>query len=223
MPKVKTSKRSELKENILANKVEKVIIWASEHRPLVLGLLGGIVVIGLFSSVVIIRNKERRELQWTLLARADELLRQQRFDQSQKAYEDIIKAAGTDSVSLHAKYHLAEQALIEKKADVAIEKFSNLVETAGKSPLRPLALSNLAVSYEQKKDFELAAQTYQKFMDEYSGHFLAARNQLALGRSLAYAGQTDAAQEALGQLVDLYPTSVWAENAREIMDKIKSR
>jgi TolA-binding protein len=46
---------------------------------------------------------------------------------------------------------------------------------------------------------------------------------LGLGRSLAAAGKIDEAKKALGQLIDLYPTSHWAENARSIMDKFKTR
>jgi TolA-binding protein len=80
----------------------------------------------------------------------------------------------------------------------------------------------LGFAYEQKGDYAGAAQTYRQFMTDHAEHFLAPRIQLALGRSLAMSNQPQAAQEALGHLIDLYPTSPWAENARQIMDKLKT-
>ena len=40
-------------------------------------------------------------------------------------------------------------------------------------------------------------------------------------RTLYAAGKKDDAIKALGQLIDLYPASVWAQNARQIMDRNK--
>jgi TolA-binding protein len=86
-----------------------------------------------------------------------------------------------------------------------------------------LALSNLGFAYEQKKEYKNAAETLQKYMDAYADHFLAPRVQLAIGRNWALSGDTDAAKKTLSQLIDLYPTSEWAQNARLIMDKFISR
>lgn len=218
------SKRSDLKENILANKLEKPLKWAVENRATVLGAIGLLVIAGLISSVFIIRKKELREMNWTRLAQAKAMLSQpQQRPQAKPILSEIRTASPADAVGLHALFTLGEAALLERNFDEAVTRFSELVGLSGAHPLTPLALSNLGHAYEQKKDYNAAAQAYQKFMESFGEHFMAARIQLSLGRALSNAGRVEEAAKTLEQLIDLYPTSEWAEKARRMMDKNKTR
>ena len=111
----------------------------------------------------------------------------------------------------------------KKNYDEAISQLTIVANASKQTPLTPLALSNLAFAYEENGDPLQAALTYQRFMDSYSEHFLAPHVQLSLGRAYADAGETVQAQASLEQLIDLYPTSPWSENARRILDKLESR
>ncbi|MCB4755435.1 MAG: tetratricopeptide repeat protein [Elusimicrobia bacterium] len=217
------SVKAELKENILATKVEGVVKWGIDHRPLVLMAAVALLASVLISSVFILRAKERRDLNWTRLAQAQSYLAQKQFATAQSILEEIQKTAPNTTEALHAAYTLGLVSLETKNDAAAINAFSTVANLPGNHPLRPLALSNLGYAYEQKKDHRLAAQTLQRFIDQYADHFLAARTQLSVGRNWALAGDKEAATKALTQLIDLYPTSEWAKNARVIMDKIKTR
>ena len=215
--------RSELKENVLAAKVEKGLLWVLEHK-IPIAVFAGVLVFGLMvASVVIIRRNEKREEHWGRMAQAQSFINQNQLAQARQILTDI-KADGPDhNTSLYISYYLGQAHLAEKNYQEATQNFSDVVSMSGNFPMTPLALSNLGHSYEGLKDFSKAAETYQAFMDQFNDHFMAPRIQLAMGRSLVKSGDYENGKAALEQLIDLYPTSPWSENARRILDKIESR
>jgi TolA-binding protein len=217
------STKAELKQNVLASKLEELTPWLIAHRMHALMALGIVVGVSLIASVFIIRKNESRDINWTRLAQAQILIGQKRADGAAQILTEIKNANPGSVEALYASYYLGESALEEKKFDEAIQHFSTVVSQGGNQPIRPLALTNLGFANEQKGDYQAAAQTYQQFMSQYAEHFLAARVQLSLGEALFRAGDKEGAKKSLGQLVDLYPTSPWAQNARKIMDKLETR
>lgn len=214
------STRSELKENILANKLEGVVGWMVDHKPAVLGGAGFLLFGAMVASVMIIKKNELKEENWWKLANVQAMITQKRSVEAHDLLNEIRASGADQGTYLHATYLLAETALQEKKYDEALQHYQEITDQGGSHPLIPLTLSNMAFTYEQKGNYAQAAETYQLFMTDHSEHFLAARIQFVLGRALVKAGQTKAGKEALGQLVDLYPTSKWAQNARQILDRI---
>ena len=217
------SSRSELKENVLASKMEVGLKWVLENRQQVLtvsGIVGGVILI---ASVFYLRKQEMRAMNFTRIAEAQSFLNQKQYAQSKQILSEIATSSSDNQILMQALYYLGMNALGENNFDDAIKYFSDVVSRAGNSPMQPLALANLAFSYSEKKDFANAAQTYQTFLEKYPDHFMAARIQLELGRILMNAGKIDEAKKALTQLIDLYPTSAWAEKARGLMDKNKTR
>jgi TolA-binding protein len=217
------STRSELKENILASKVEVGLSWILAHRIPVLVAMGVSIGVILIGSVFIIRKKEKSETDWTRLSQAQFLAAEKNFAAAESIFDDITKTNPGSDVALYARYQLAEMKITEKKFDEAIQILTSVVSESQNKPAHPLALSNLGYAYEEKGDFSKAADTYRQFMSQFAEHFLAARVQLRLGVSLTRSGDAEGGKKALGQLIDLYPTSPWAENARRFMDKSKTR
>jgi TolA-binding protein len=214
------STRSELKENVLATKLDVGMAWAMENRSKVLMGIGFVLVAALMASVLIIRKNQERDTYWTQLARAQALMSQKQWPQARESLQLIQSNQPTTMAGIYATYHLGEVAIEEKKYDDAVKSFSTVVDKTAKSPLHPLALSNLGFAQEENKQYSDAALTYKKFLEKHSDHFLAPRIQLSLGRSYYLAGQKTEAKQALGQIIDLYPTSEWAKNARAMLDKI---
>lgn len=214
-----SSKRSHLKENILATKLEGVASWIEANRPKVLTALGVSLALVLIASVLILRQKEQKDLTWTRLAQAQAYMGQKQWDGAKQILNDL-KTSSRGPLVFYTYYYLAEIAINEGQTDEAIQLYSEVVSRAGKNPLAPLALSALGSAYEQKRDYSSATQTYSRFLEQYSNHFLAARLQLALGRVQLLNGDKESAKKSLGQLIDLYPNSEWAKTARQLMDKI---
>ncbi len=217
------STKAELKENILASKLESIVPTLITYRIQILIGLGIVIAAGLISSVFIIRRNETRSVQWWQLSQAQILFNQNQPDAATQLLTGIKNGSPGSTEAFYAQYYAGQFAISQKKYDDAIQSFSGFISQAGNHPLRPLALSNLAYSYEQKGDYAAAVQTYQQFMSQYSEHFLAARSQLELGKALLRSGDPEGAKKSLGQLIDLYPTSPWAQNARRIMDKLETR
>jgi TolA-binding protein len=214
---------AELKENLLAPKIEGVLRWVIDHRPLFLIVAGAVVLGGLVTSVFVLRRQEKTGADWTRLSQAQFLAAQKKDAEALQVLNDVHATTPDADARLHSSYYIGQIALTEKKYDDAIAAFSEIVSSARGHALRPLALSSLGFAYEEKGDFNNAVQSYRTFMTDYPEHFLGSRMQLALGRALAAAGDTAGAKEALTHLIDLYPTSPWAENARQILDKVKTR
>lgn len=214
--------KADLKENLLASRLEGVVRWIADNRPAVLTGAGVLIATILVSSVFIIQRSDQTKADWTRLSQAQALLSMKKYPEAVQVLTDVHNTSPDMDAKLYAGFYLGQAALAEKKLDDAVKHFSDVNALGIKHAIRPLALSNLGFTYEQKGDYANAAQTYRQFMSEYAEHFLAPRVQLSLGRTLATSNDPKGAQEALGHLVDLYPTSPWAENARQIMDKLKT-
>jgi TolA-binding protein len=217
------STQSELKENLLAAKLDGVVEWIVARRFQVLAVGSLFLLAVLIGTFLIIKRGEDNEIRSTRLAQAEVLINQKQYAAARSILADVSRQAANQPVGLLASYYLGVVNLEDGKWADAVTAFSSVADRAGKSPLRPLAMENLGFALEQSNDFKAAAAAYGKFMESYSDHFLAPRVQLARGRSLVLAGDTAAAKDVLGQLIDIYPTSTWAQRARLIMDKVQTR
>lgn len=217
------STKAELKENVLANHVETVLRWVLMNRGPVLTGIGVLIAAILLGSVFMIRRRENRDVQSTQIAMAESFLGQRQFDRAAQVLQDIRTKATDPSIIVRTAYFQGVTALEQKNYEQAAGFFREAADRAQGTPMKPLALANLGFALEEKKDFDAAVMTYGQFMSEFGDHFLAPRVQLAIGRSFLLSGKEEEGKKALNQLIDLYPTSPWAQNARSIMDKNKSR
>ncbi|MCG3205946.1 MAG: hypothetical protein KCHDKBKB_02670 [Elusimicrobia bacterium] len=194
-----------------------------DHRgPVVIGT-GILIVASLLSSVFLLRNRQQRDAALTRFAVAQSLVGARKYDQAALILRDLKPTVTDKLLKARISYYEGVAALGLNKFSEAKGFFIQTMDLSVGTPLRPLALSNLGFAQEEEKDYEAATQTYGRFMAEYGEHFLAPRVQLSLGRALFSLGKFDEAKKALVHLIDLYPTSTWAQNARSIMDKLKTR
>jgi TolA-binding protein len=217
------SRKAELKENVLASHLERFLKWVIDRHVQVLTSLGVAVAVILIGSVFLLRQREARESSRTRVAYAQALLSQARFGEASKALEEVAKSPTDADTARLAVYLRGVAAIGESKIDEAIVHLNDAVSRSRNHPLRPLALADLAAAYEQKKDFDGAARTYAMFAADHPNHFMTPRILLGLGRSQMLGGKADEARKSLDRLVDLYPTSEWAEIARRLIDKNKNR
>lgn len=217
------SKKSELRENVLASQLEGFLRWLIERRVQVLTSLGVAFAAVLIGSVFALRQRDAREQARTRLAYSQALISQARFAEAAPVLDEVRSGPADADTARLAAYLRGVVAFGQSKADDAIKFFDEAIARSRNHPLKPLALADLGVAYEQKKDFEAAARAYTSFVTDHANHFMAPRMMLAQGRSLFLAGKPDEARTALDRLVDLYPTSEWAENARRLIDTNKKR
>jgi TolA-binding protein len=217
------SRKAELSENLLAARMEGALLWIFERRVQVLISIGVAVAVLLIGSVFVLRRREQAEQARTKLAYAQSLISQQQFAQADPLLAEVRSSrADADTVRL-AAYLGGVSSLEEGKLDDAVKLLTEAVDKSAGHPIRPLARASLGAALEQKNDLPAAIATYGAFISESPDHFLSPRIQLALGRTNLLAGRNDDARKALEHLIDQFPTSEWAENARRLMDKNKTR
>jgi TolA-binding protein len=217
------SRKAELSENILASKLESALTWIIERRVQVLTSFGVAIAAVLIGSVFALRRHDAREQARTRVAYSQALLSQARFAEAASALDDVRKNPVDADTARLAAYLRGVAALGMSKPDDAVTYLNEAVALSNGHPLQPLALADLGAAYEQKKDFDSAARTYQTFLTDHADHFMSARVMLSLGRVQYLTGKPDDAKKTLDRLVDLHPTSEWAENARRLIDKNKIR
>lgn len=217
------SRKAELSENILAARMESALIWMYERRIQMLISLGVLVAALLIGSVFVLRRNQQNEDAQTKIAYAQAMITQQQYAQADKVLSEVRSSNADLSSRRLAVYFSGISALSQGKLDDAVKDLQEAVDKSANHPLRPLARAALGTALEEKKDYTGAIADYAAFMSENPDNFLSPRMQLALGRANLLAGNNDEARKALGHLIDQFPTSEWAENARRLMDKNKSR
>src|SRR4051812_2237432 len=113
------SRQAELKENVLAAKLEILVRWAVEHSQVVLGSLAVVIIAVLAASVVIIKKQEARKSAATKMSLAIEALQRQNIPQAEKLLkEGTAENAGGD-VDDQLVFFQGVVALEQKKFDDA--------------------------------------------------------------------------------------------------------
>ncbi len=217
------SRNADLKENILASQLERFLVWGIERKVQVLTSVGVAVAAVLIGSVFALRQSQTHEQSRTQIAYSQALLSQGKYAEAAKALDQARKLPMDQDTARLSSYLRGVAAFGLGNADEAIPLFNETLSRSTGHPIRPLALSDLGAAYEQKKDFNAAVRTYTTFMTDYPDSFLAPRIMLALGRTQFLFGNQEDGKKTLDRLLDLYPTSEWAENARRLIDKNKIR
>jgi predicted negative regulator of RcsB-dependent stress response len=217
------SERAELKENLLAARLEGVLTWVIERRIQFLISIGVLVAVLLISSVFVLRKREQVDQARTKLAYAQSLVSQRAYAEAAPIIDEVRKANADSDTARLAAYLAGVSAFEQNKLDEAISLLTEAVDRSGGHALRPLARMALGTALEQKKDFPAAVANYGAFLAEMPDHFLSPRVQLSLGRAHLLAGNEAEARKALEHLIDQLPTSEWAENARRLLDFKKVR
>lgn len=217
------SRRSELKENILAAKVEVALKFIIDHA-VQFAIGGGVALVGvLIASVFFLRSGEAESAAWSRVAYGQALYQQGEYGQARAALQQVVDERPGGDPATVALYFLGAAFYEQNEFEEAERAYREVLEVTDNPHIRPLTLAALGSTLESQGRHGDAAEMYRRFMERHGDHFMAPRTQLALGRALLNNGETDEARDALGQLIDLYPTSGWAENARRFLDNLGSR
>lgn len=111
----------------------------------------------------------------------------------------------------------------------AIDIFQQIVKTAPYSSLGPLAQLRLAETHERRKEYVLAVRAYERLMERYPRHELAALAQFRIGQAyLAEARRAEYDQNAANQAVAAftdylvrYPDGEKVTEAKEKRERLR--
>jgi TolA-binding protein len=129
-----------------------------------------------------------RDQAWAHVANANAKARD--WSGADKAVSQLLKDHRKSPLVSRTILNVAETAYGEKHFEAASKFFELLLAPGPKSPFHAAALSGLAWSELQKKDYAKAEQRFRQFAKEHSGHELAAESAFMIGDSLQRAGNS---------------------------------
>jgi len=223
----KTSRRQELRQNMLVELYGRLLLLYEDHRQLVYGL--GIALLALILAVpgYMYYQQQRAEQANEMLGAILPAYEQGNFDQAlngagQQAGLLTIadQYGGTDAGNLASFY--AASALYEQgQYDRALEYFQQFDK--GSDYIGASAYAAEAAIYESRGAYEQAAQRYEEAASQYPNKLTAPRYLLEAGQAYEDAGNYAAAEQAYQRIKDNYSDSEQADEVDRYLARVRAR
>ncbi len=232
--------RKKIKHDELVDSTLKIFQYLEDHpKPFIYGVVGLVLaVVGGWAVVALVRTWSGKAsdrlaqgmaaldapLAGTSPARPDDPYRpvySSTKERGLQAAERLARAARSNGTTGNVAEYLRGAALLEAgepaqavdALEKAVERLKNDLTLAGP------AKAVLAQAYDRAGSLDKAAQTWRELAGQQSGYprdvALA-----ELGRTLERAGKRDEAKTVLKELLDLYPNSPMAADARASLNQL---
>jgi tetratricopeptide (TPR) repeat protein len=223
----KTSRRKELRQNMLVELYGRLLLFYEEYRQLAYGL--GVALIVLILAVPGYMYYHQQQEQ-----QANRMLGQILPTYEQGSYEQALNGtaqaaglltiaddySGTDAGNLAAFY--AASALYEQEEyDRALEYYQQFDK--GNDFIGASAYAAEASIYESRGELERAATHYEQAASQYNNKLTAPRYLLEAGQAYEDAGNYEAAEQAYQRIKDEYPEAEQANEVERYLARVRAR
>jgi tetratricopeptide (TPR) repeat protein len=223
----KTSRRQELRQNMLVELYGRLLLLYEDHRQLVYGLGIGLLALILAVPGYMYYQQQRSAEANQRLGQILPAYEQGNYDQALNGsgqQAGLLTIAddygGTDAGNLAAFY--AASALYEQEQyDQALQYFQQFDK--GNDFIGASAYAAEASIYETRGNFEQAAQHYEQAADQYQNALTAPRYLLEAGQAYEDAGNYQAAEQAYQRIQETYPDSDQAEDVDRYLARVRAR
>lgn len=223
----KTSRRRELRKNFFVDLYARALLFYQEYRRLMQGV-GIVLLVAVLAIPGYIYYHQQQEQQ------ANQQLGQILPTYEQSNYKQALDGTGntagllaiadeysnTDAGNLAAFY--AADALYQlEEYDRALTYFQRFEK--GNNFFGASAFAAQAAIYENRGEFQRAAELYEQAASRYQNKLTTPRYLLSAGQAYEEAGQYGAAVEAYQRILEEYPDSDQASAAKRYMARAKVR
>jgi TolA-binding protein len=195
--------------------------WLVKHGRAVLVALAAGGAAALLIVAVVTNLGKARARAWEQLSMAQAQSAQGQKEEALKTLDGLLASQRTGSVAVQSLMTRSE-ILIALKKDGALAAAEGALRQADRPEYKALALANLAYVLEETGDRRGAAARYTQFIQDHPDHFLTARAYVQLGRLQAAEGLWSDAQATFEKLMTLYPSSLWARDAKTALEDVKA-
>jgi TolA-binding protein len=207
-----------MKQDKLVTTWLKFADYLSEHTLKLAMAVGGIVLV---AGIFFFLNwmKTRGELN------ASEKLVQARTEYNKQNYVAVIplleqlvnEYSGTQSAGI-ATIYLANAYMHTKDYANAEKFYKKYLDDVDDDPILSISAAyGLAATHEERGDYAKAAALYEQAANEHDESYRAPELLISAARCFKQAGQNEGARRALQKLLDQYPKSALAEEAKLLM------
>jgi len=223
----KTSRRQELRQNMLVELYGRLLMLYEDNRQLVYGLGVGLLALALAVPGYMYYHQQQSKQANKMLGQILPAYEQGEYDQAlngsgQRAGLLTIsdEYGGTNAGNLATFY--AANALYEQgnydKALTYYQRFEKSNDFIGAS-----AYAAEASIYETRGDYERAASKYEQAASQYDNKLTAPRYLLEAGQAYEDAGNYSAAEQAYKKIKEQYPEADEAETVERYLARVRAR
>jgi tetratricopeptide (TPR) repeat protein len=195
-----------------------VIKFYNKYQNIILGVLGAIVLIIVFTIITITRLQQTQKRNWEKISLAQSYIYNKMYVEGFKLLDEIINTSKNSKYSAYAMYIKASFLTDElDNSDYATAKdlCLKILELKKPKTLLPHTLYLLGQCYQNLGDFTNAVKTYNEFISKYPNHFLTPRVYESLAITYDLAGDKENVKNIYDKINILYPGSYWSSIAQK--------
>ena len=208
----------------------RLFSYALEHKFQLLGALGGVILIVLIITGSRFYLHRQTQSAFTSLQTAWAAYESQKdssdpvqaYPKVQQDFVQIIQNYSGRAGGKFARLVYANISLEAGDVDTAIENYEAALNDFDDPLLRALILQNLGYAYEKKKDYEAAAEYFEKMIGDDSSA-LSNDALFHLGRIYAKLGESEKSRDAYSRMLAGNRGSIYKEMVTEKVHKMEVR
>lgn len=196
--------------------------WIVRHWQQVLLALGVALAAVLLTAVVTSRLKRAELASWERISLSLSQAAEGRRAEALATLDAALAAKRSGPPAVQALLIKSDLLLADGKKDEALAAAREARRQASSKEYVALTSISLAYALDQSGNPALAAEEYERFINENPDHFIVPRASFQLARLKADQGDIPAARAAYEKLVTLYPSTIWARDAKEALEALNT-
>lgn len=223
----RTSRRKELRETSIVTLYAKAVLFFEENRTLVYGLLVGVLLLAAAIPGYLFYQQQQQEAANTELGQILPVYEQGRFQEALNGTGDreglvtIADEYGSTPAGNLATFYAANAYYQMEEYDRALELYQAYEK--GEDLFGASAYGALGALYENRGDYQQAAEHYEQAAAQYASDFDTPRYLFQAGRAYEAAEAYDAAISAYRRVINEYPDAQQASLAEQYLARAQAR
>lgn len=223
----KTSRRQELRQNMLVELYGRLLLFYEDNRRLVYGLGVGLLALILAIPGYIYYQQQQQQQANEMLGQILPVYERGDYDQALNGAGDraglltIADEYGSTSAGNLATFYAASALYEQGEYDRALEYYQQFDK--GSDFIGASAYAAEASIYEGRGELQQAAEYYERAATQYQNALTAPRYLLEAGQAYEDAGQYAEAERVYQQIKEEYPDSSQAEEVDRYLARVQAR
>jgi tetratricopeptide (TPR) repeat protein len=197
--------------------------WLVRHGQQALLALAAAVVAVLVTTFVVSRLQEAEQRAWEQVSYAESLAAQGHNSDAAKTLDAFLATRRTGPETVQALLLKSDLCLREGKKDDGLAAAREALRQAVSTEYKSLASLSVARALEEDGRPAEACDAYGRFVKDFPDHFLVPRAYAQQARLMVSLGRFPEARGNLEKLITLYPSSLWAADAKESLEDLKGQ
>jgi tetratricopeptide (TPR) repeat protein len=222
--RIKTvSKKQKLREDKFLISVTKGYNYIQENWKLC--VIAGVSLIVFIVAVTgfTYRTRTRNLNSELMFFNLNHTYKMEKYSEAISGYKELIDEYGSTSAGKRGVYYLADCYFRTQDYENAVKFFKKFLDSGFKSDiLVPAARQGIAATYEQKEDYKLAAEEYEKLGEDFRDSFLGADGLMGAARCYEKLENYQKSAENYKKVIERYDKTEFKFRAQSALNLISA-